>query len=62
MEKYNESIYNKDTVEEAQNITLLERLLLLFIPKTRVEDEDTISHFKKLFGKFYLIDFKIKDL
>ena len=62
MKKYNKSIYNQKYIEESQKISFWERTILLLIPSHRVENEDTISHFKKFNGKFYLTDFKIKDL
>jgi hypothetical protein len=62
MQKYNEPIYNKKYVQEALKISLWERLVLLFIPSTKVENEETISHYKKFNGKFYLVDFNIKKL
>lgn len=62
MKKYNKPIYKEKYIQEALKISWWERFLLLFIPKTRVENEETISHFKMLNGKFYLVDFKIKNL
>lgn len=62
MNKYNEPIYDKKYVEEAQKISLWEKIVLLFIPKTKVENEETISHYKSFNGKFYLMDFEIKNL
>jgi len=62
MKKYNKSIYNKQYIQKALQISLWEKIVLLFIPKIKVENEETISHFKQFNGKFYLVDFKIKNL
>lgn len=62
MIKYNEPIFNKKYIQEAFKISLWERFLLLFVPRHRFEDEETICHFKYLGGKFYLLDFKVKGL
>ena len=62
MIKYNKPIYDKKYVEEALKIRLWEKFLLLFIPCRKVEDEELISYYKKAFGKFYCIGYKLKKL
>jgi hypothetical protein len=62
MNKYNEPIYKRVDVQQELKISLWERVLLFFIPAVKVENEEIISHFKKLGGKFYLVDFKLKDI
>lgn len=61
MKKFKEPIYNKEYIQEALKISLWERIILFFIPSTKVENEETISHFKSFRGKFYLVDFEIKE-
>lgn len=61
MTKYDEPIYDKDYVQEALKIRLWEKFLLLFVPCKKVENEEFISYFKKAFGKFYCIGFKLKS-
>lgn len=62
MNKYSKPVYNKKTVEESQKISFWEKIALLFVKKIRVENEESVSHFKKFNGKFYLLDFKLKSL
>jgi len=60
MKKYNKSIYNKKYVEESFKIHWWEKVCLLFVRSYRVENDESISHFKRFNGKFYVIDFKLK--
>ena len=53
-------IFDKDKIELAQKISLLEKLLLLFVPTKRVENEESISYWKVLNGKYYCLDIEIK--
>lgn len=62
MKKYNKSIYNEKYIQEALQISWWERVILFFIPVYRVEDNESVSSYKKLNGKFYLLDFKLKNL
>lgn len=62
MKKYNESVFDKKEVQEVLKIKLWEKVLLWFIPAVKVENEETISYYKKMGGKFYLISFSLKNL
>lgn len=62
MNKYNELIYDKKYVQNALDIKWWELVLLLFVPAVKVENEESVSHYKKMFGKYYFTDFKLKNL
>lgn len=62
MNKYDKPMYNTKYIQNALKISWWERVVLLLVPAVKVENEESISHFKRLRGKFYLMDFQLKNL
>jgi len=60
--KHDEPIFEKQWIQEALKIYLWEMILLWFIPLKKVETEESIIWWKTLWGKFYLINFQMKEL
>lgn len=60
MNKYNKPIYDKKYVQESFKISLWEKFCLLFVRSIKFENEESVSHYKRFNGKFYVIDFKLK--
>jgi hypothetical protein len=59
MNKYAESIYNRQDIQEALKISIWEKFCLLFVKSKEVRTEESISHYKNFRGKFFLLDFKM---